>query len=383
MGVLRPRYTLLVLTLLLAISAGFMPGCRRIRPLSDLGRRPAKPAAEAPQVAREEPVLVEVATSERLWTGVAVSAGGRIFVTYPRWSDDVTISVGEITGSGRVVPFPDPEWNTWDASSTPGDHLICVQSAHVDADDNLWILDPASPYLQGVVPGGAKLLKVDLDRDKVVSTIGFDETVAPAASYLNDVRVDTEKQVAYITDSGLGALIVVDLKTGKARRLLADHPSTKSERIVLTIGGKEWRIGGHAPEVHADGLALDRTGRFLYYQALTSRSLYRIETIWLLDPSLSGRALGAKVEEMGYTGPADGIEFGSDGYLYLTAVEEGAINVFAGLGAVETVVRDPRLLWPDTIARGPDGYLYVTTSQIHLGGDSNGPYRLLKFKPRG
>jgi sugar lactone lactonase YvrE len=292
----------------------------------------------------------------------------------------VPFSVGEISESGEAVPFPDEQWNDWDASGPPGDHLICVQSVYVDSDDNLWILDPASAYLEGVVPGGAKLLKVDLTRNEVIAKIVFDENVAPRASYLNDVRVDTDKSVAYITDSGLGALIVVDLTTGKSRRLLSGHPSTKSEDIVLTVGGEEWRVGGRTPQIHSDGLALDRDGEFLYYQALTGRTLYRINTRWLLDPTLSETELGAKVESMGTTGAADGIEFGPGDYLYLTAIEDNAVNVFAGLGTVKTVVQDSRLLWPDSFAQGPDGYLYVTTSQLHLGADRTEPYRIFKLK---
>jgi hypothetical protein len=46
------------------------------------------------------------------------------------------------------------------------------------------------------------------------------------------------RQVAYLTDSGAGAIVVVDLAAGTGRRLLAGHPSTRSEEITLTIGGK-------------------------------------------------------------------------------------------------------------------------------------------------
>ena len=40
-------------------------------------------------------------------TGVTVSRTGRIFVTFPRWGDDVPFTVGEIVGLGKVVPYPD------------------------------------------------------------------------------------------------------------------------------------------------------------------------------------------------------------------------------------------------------------------------------------
>jgi sugar lactone lactonase YvrE len=370
-------HALLFLLLFVFIAWGG-PGCRRIRPLTTTPPPLARPA---PTVVTHAD-LVEVATSDRMWTGVAVSKQGRIFVCYPRWSEDVPFSVGEIAESGEVIPFPDEEWNRWDASMPPGEHLVCVQSLYIDRQDNLWILDPGNAYMKGVVPGGAKLLKVDLAKDKVTGKILFDTTIAPPASYLNDVRVDIAKKVAYITDSGLGALIVVDLATGESRRLLAGHHSTKSEDIVLTVGGKAWRVNGQAPKIHADGLALDPDGKLLYYQALTGRTLYRIETRWLLDAAISERQLETKVESMYQTGAADGMAFGPDGYLYLAAIEDSAIKVFVSLGRLQTVIKDPRLKWPDSLAWGPDGYLYVTTSRIHLGNDRTDPYRIFRLKPR-
>ena len=371
-----------VVAFMFVVIAVAVCGCRPIRPLGS-GRQVesvAPPRAE-PLDAKPEIDLIEVATSERLWTGVAVSRDGRVFVNYPRWSEDVPFSVGEILHSGEVVPFPGEDWNVWDASLKPGDHLICVQSVYVDKEDFLWILDAASPMLSGVIAGGAKLVKVDLRSNKVIEVTVFDQTIAPPGSYLNDVRVDTEKSVAYITDSGLGALIVVDLAAEKSRRLLAGHRSTKSEGIVLTVGGREWRPAGGTPEVHSDGLALDSRGEYLYYQALTGRTLYRIETGWLLDPALTESQIAAGVESMGTTGVADGMEFGHDDYLYLTAIEDNSIKTFAALDRAETVVEDARLRWPDSIARGPDGYLYVTTSQIDLGTDVTEPYRVFKFRP--
>jgi hypothetical protein len=103
---------------------------------------------------------------------------------------------------------------------------VCVQSVVVDDQDALWVLDPASPKTEAVVKGGPKLVKIDL-ATRVTQSVIFDEDVAPERSYLNDVRLDTKTGHAFITESGTGAIIVVDLKSGKARRLLASDPSTK------------------------------------------------------------------------------------------------------------------------------------------------------------
>jgi hypothetical protein len=169
-------------------------------------------------------------------TGVAVSKSGRIFVNFPDWSDGHTISVAEIV-NGQPQPFPNEEWNR---PGTPKDHFVCVQSVYVDESDSLWILDPAAPRMKEIVKGGPKLVKVDLVKNAVVQTIPFGEGVAPKKSYLNDVRVDIKTQTAFITDSGLGAIVIVDLRTGKARRLLEGDHSTQAEKdFKLQVNGRE------------------------------------------------------------------------------------------------------------------------------------------------
>ena len=43
---------------------------------------------------------------------------------------------------------------------------------------------------------------------------------------------------------------------------------------------------GKAPEVHADGIAFDKKGGWLYYHPLTGVTLYRIKTDHLRDETL-------------------------------------------------------------------------------------------------
>jgi sugar lactone lactonase YvrE len=319
--------------------------------------------------------LSVVAESGELWTGVAVSKGGRIFVNYPRWTMAETTSVAELIRSNERRPFPDERWNVWDPTLSPREHFVCVQSVYVDDEDNLWILDPANAEFRGVVPGGAKLVKVNLRSDQVTQMIPFDSSIAPSASYLNDVRVDTRTRFAYITDSGLGAIIVVDLRTGRARRVLHSHHSTKAEDTTFVVEGITLRA-----KINSDGLALDPSREYLYYQALTSHSLYRIKTAWLQDFSLSDLQLGEKVEFVAKTGIADGLEFDRDGNLYLTSLEYNAIRRYTPAGNIEIVVQDSALKWPDSFSITAEGEIYVTTSQLHLGSGRTQPYQIFKLQ---
>jgi sugar lactone lactonase YvrE len=314
----------------------------------------------------DAPQLQEVASfPNQQLTGVGVSQkSGRIFVNFPFWSDDHSLYVAEIV-DGQPRAFPDEEWNK---PGPPGSHFICVQSVVVDDQDNLWILDPAAPKMQEIVKGGPKLVKVDLATNKVVQTIPFGEDVASAKSYLNDVRIDTANRKAFITESAKGAIIVVDLVSGKARRLLDNHKSTKPEPgVKLVVDGKPLvdQQKKTPPQIASDGIALDTKNGYLYYHALTGHTLYRIKTSYLTDEKLSNSDLASKVENVAQTPAPDGMLEAPDGSIYLTDLEGSAVVRWNPTSKkIEPVIADKRLLWPDTLSWGPNGELYVTASQI-------------------
>ena len=309
--------------------------------------------------------LKEVASfPDQQVTGVGVSTNsGRVFVNFPFWSDDHSISVAEIV-NGQPKPFPNEDWNR---PGPAGSHFICVQSVVVDDQDNLWVLDPASPKMQGIVKGGPKLVKIDLRTDQLVQTIPFGEEIAPAKTYLNDVRIDTRTGTAFITDSGKGAIIVVNLKNGNARRLLDGHPSTQPEKAFkLAIDGRELidQQKNAPPQIASDGIALDAKNGYLYYHALSAHTLYRIKTSLLTDEQLSEKDLESKVENVGQTPAPDGMLEAPDGSIYLTDLEHNAIVHWSlATKSIEQLIADRRLMWPDTLSWGPNDELYVTTSR--------------------
>lgn len=350
---------------------------------------PAPAATQAPAPAAP-PATVAVKTPKQV-TGVAVSKNGRLFVNFPRWVDEPTPSVAEVGSDGSLTPYPDAAWNGWQKDKgDPKKQFVCVQSVFVDDTDTLWILDPAAPAFKGPVRGGPKLLRVNLGTNKVERVYPFDDKVAPPGSYLNDVRLANGH--AFMTDSGLGAIVVLDLATGKARRLLDKHPSTKAEAgLEATIGGKPWRgADGKTPQIHSDSIAIDPKREHLYYQALTGKTLYRIALAALLDEKLAPEGLQAKIERVTATQPTDGIEFDAAGNLYMTGLEESAIKVLRPDGKLEVFAQSPEYEWPDSIAIAPGGELYFTSSQIHLMPGFNGdkdlrkpPYRVYRISTTG
>ena len=332
----------------------------------------AAPNAEAPMAGHPAATakLEKVMSFDHQVTGVAVSEDGRIFVSFPRWFEDVPVSLAEVTKDGKLHPYPDAEWNSFRNADpkSPGDHFVCVQAETADGKGHLWVIDPAAPATGFIVPGGPKLVEIDLKTDKVVRTFKFGGDVAPQGSYLNDVRLSPDGRFAYMTDSGAqGALVVLDVTTGQARRVLDGAMQTQVDKSVkVVIGGKEIHTAdGRGVQFAADSISLDPKGEYLYFQPLTGKTLYRIATSALQDASLAPDAMSAKVETVSPSEPNDGLWQDRTGKLFFTAVQKDAIETQEpGAKERHLLVKDPRLVWPDTFAEGPDATLYVTNSAI-------------------
>ncbi len=319
-------------------------------------------------------------------TGIGVSKTNRLFINFPRWSPEYLNAVVEVSPDGSAKPFPDEDWNRWDLTpQSASRHFVCVQSVGVDHTDALWVLDPAAPMLMSIVPGGPKLVKIDLKTNKVTRVILIPPDVAKTNTYLNDVRIDTKRRFAYITDSGLGGIIVVDLSTGKSHRALDGDPSVMPDKSVkIVIDGKPV-LGptGETPAFHSDAIALSPDGQYLYYQAIASTTLYRTKTDALRDPN--GKPVAEKYAR---TFPVDGIWMDAHGNIYLTNLQANSVSRLTPDKKIQTLVTDHRLQWPDTFSEGPDGSIYITASHINESPTYNKgkstrtlPYEAFKFKP--
>lgn len=341
---------------------------------------PVLPAGENPsdlvpsQHFLGKPEVVAV-FNDAMPTGVAVSFSGRRFVNFPRWEDNVPFTVGELS-HGKVQPYPDAAFNKLDLKA-PENHLISVQSVVVDARDRLWLLDTGSVKFGTVIPGGAKLVCVDLSTNQVIKTIRFPADVALPTSYLNDVRFDLRRGkagMAFITDSsssGHNALVVVDLASGESFRRLVGHASTRAVPGFLPIVEGAPLMFVHedgertSMKVGADGIAVGADGKHLFYCPLSSRKLYSVNLDALADRNVSDDDVAKTVCEVTEKGASDGLEMDSAGRIYATDYEHNAVHRISLEGKHETLVCDPRVLWPDTLCLAQDGYLYFTANQLH------------------
>ncbi|MFP4499348.1 MAG: L-dopachrome tautomerase-related protein [Vulcanimicrobiota bacterium] len=337
-----------------------------------------------PAGAQEMGKLEPVARSHLQWTGIALAEDGTIFVNYPLWrGESNSVYVAKVIPPDRAVSYPDVTWNDWELrENSVEENFVCPQSVFIDNENNLWVLDTGNPRFGGVIKNAPKLMKIDLADNSIVRIYKFNDFVLPENGYLNDVRIDTRNNFAYITDSGAGAIIVVNLENGSMRRVLHSHPSTKAEKIMVNVNGEVWKNpDGSLPQIHADGIALDPKNEYLYYHALTGHNLYRINTRCLMDEQTSEENLWEKVEFVKETGPADGMVFGGNGRLYITNLENNSILVYNPAdNSLELAVQSSELVWPDSMYADSQGYIYVTTSRINEGVNPQEPYRIFRFK---
>lgn len=322
-------------------------------------------------------LVVEVAKFESdSPAGIAVSSAGRVFVTFPWLDRQPAVAVGELTPTGKTVPYPNAAWNDWDAQPGPSAlrAIVSAQALTITQErggEYLWVLDSGNPRQRGVIVAGPKLFKIDLADDTIAQVFYFDHQrdFAPD-SLLSDLRVDPYTHTAYLSDAQRGGLYVVDLKQRQTRAVLTDHASTQPEPGVspTSLQRSADSAAHDASRLGVAGLELSTDRRFLYYHALSGRTLYRVPTATLRDAKAGPQDVADAVENLGTTGSAmDGLMFNrATDELYMAALEHHAVFIRRATGNIETLVADERLRWPDSIAMGHDGYLYLTASARHL-----------------
>ena len=283
-------------------------------------------------------------------TGVTVSATGRVFVNFPRWRKNLALSVAEVLPDGSHRPYPDRERNSWQIGAEPDARFISVQSV-IAAYGWLHVLDTGNPVFAGVVHA-PRVHVYDLAADRLVDTYVFPAHVYERESYLNDLRIDVQTSRMYLTDSGVGAIVVVDLAERKFDRYYHRSKFTRADRDALIIDGKRWTF-----PVHSDGIALDQQNRILYIHSLMGSYLHGFRLNELAQEKPPFFTL--------QTPSPDGMILDDQGRLYFADLENHAILYLEpDRETIRVLVEGPRVRWADTFSLH-DGYLYYTNSRIH------------------
>ena len=290
---------------------------------------------------------------------IAVSAEGRIFFSVHEFYGQ-PLKVVELLKDGTTRPYPNAQWSVAPAPGKPG--LNGVLGLNVDNSGILWLLDGAT------ADSNARLVGWNIHTESLHRVIYLGFPITRSNSFVNDLAIDTTHQAIYITDVASpdnAALIVVDLKTGLARRVLEGSTFTRPEDIDMVIEQRVIALGGNPARIGANPISIDPQHQWVYFGAMNGTAVYRVNTRDLLNPSLSDEALAAKVQRYGDKPISDGITIDNAGNVYITSITDNSIGVTQANGQYKPLYTDATLSWPDGFAIGPNNTVYVTINELH------------------
>jgi len=339
------------------------------------GGDPYPDLTNTPQLGGE--ALEEVLAYAEPIGNVAVSRSGRVFFTVHPESRPRGNKLLEYV-NGASVPFPSLRLQK-ELFDTP-------LGIAVDRFDRLWVIDHGNHGTRS-----ARIVAIDLNTGEVIRKQNLDASIAPVGSILQDLQVSADGRSIIIADASFWlkkpALIVYDVETGNARRVLEGHPSVTAENYMIRTADHDMAFLGGMVALRGgvDGIALGT--KWLYYGALNGSSLYRIRLKDLRNEKLPMSQLTRLVERYSDKPLSDGLSTDTAGGVYITDVEHSAIFRAGADGSLSTLIQSPKIRWPDALSFGPDGYLYVADSALpelilksteHI--QANGPYRVFRFQ---
>lgn len=310
---------------------------------------------------------------------IAIGADGRIFLSIHAFFSQ-SLRIAELLPDGSTKPYPNEDWAF--IPESPNDNGIYdVLGLNVDREGVLWILDTSGADRSG------RLIGWDTKAETLHRIIYLGAPFVEADSFLNDLSIDRDHDFVYIADTGIAAILVVNLKTGAVRRVLKGSKVTSAEPIDMVIDGKIVTLGGQNARLGINPITIDHKSEYVYFGAMTGTSVYRVRTADLRDAALLDEDLIKRVERYGDKPISDGITIDDKGYVYITSITDDSLGVTKPDGTYEALVKRDDLSWPDGLAVGPDDYIYATINELHrspvLNGGENaakGEFKVIRIK---
>ena len=314
-------------------------------------------------------------SGDLIFNGITRSKDGRLFSPFQRQEKNKGLELGEWK-NGKPVAYPDEAWNSWNAGEDASKAFVGVNAIRIGPDGDLWVVDKgAAGFGEAPLPGGPKLVQIDLTENKVRKVWPL-EAATTEKSFVDDVRFNGRS--LYLTDAGQPGLIVLDLDSGKPRRVLDGHWSTVAQR-PLTGENKVLLDPKDKPiAVHADQLEVSPDGKTFYYQPCTG-PLYRIETRWLDDANASDEERARHVTLHAGTVATGGTAIDADGNIYASDTDNLRILKIAPDGTTRTLVQDSRLVWIDAMWIDDEGGLWIPAAQVNRTKGLNGGKSVVRF----
>lgn len=321
-------------------------------------------------VAGEPLQLEEVAKfSETRPGNITVTPNGRMIVSMQPL-DGPALKVVEVLKDGSKAPFPTQDWADGPEVGELG--LSAVIGVDTDSNGVVWMLDMGSDI------SGPRLLGWNSETNTPHADLQIDKSALTANSFLQDFAIDEKRGQIYIADMTLGnlagpskpAIVIVDQKTGEARRLLEVAEQFISPDRDVVIDGGLMAAKGEDGSLNnlrfgLNPIAISDDSEWVYFGTVNGEQVFRIPAAKLADPSVnSADDLNTFIEEYGPKKPSDGMTFNPNGGLFVSDIENSAIGLTTA-GKYEVLIQDERLSWPDGFDVAQDGYVYVTQNQLH------------------
>ncbi|OJI96863.1 hypothetical protein ASPVEDRAFT_120308 [Aspergillus versicolor CBS 583.65] len=297
-------------------------------------------------------------------TGASTTPEGRTFLNLVHIDGTTGASIVEVIDSSpntnsTLRPYPNAAWNSWNASTDSAHDsqtkFVSTNAQRIGPDGNLWVVD------------SSKLVSINLTTNEVQRIYYLGDAITKEG-LLDDVRFNGRH--AYITEFGIGSIIVLDLETGAARVVLRGHKSVVA-LMPLSAEGQFLRSAstGEWQYIHADHLEVSPDGKWFYYQPGIGY-MWRIETKYLneaLHNETAAAALPGYVEPFSLTPSTGGTAIDAEGNIYYSDGDRQEIRRLAPNGTTSLLVRDGRLLWVDAMWIDTQQRLWMCASQLNRG----------------
>ncbi|WP_353572411.1 L-dopachrome tautomerase-related protein [Candidatus Albibeggiatoa sp. nov. BB20] len=328
---------------------------------------------------------IEVAAELPINPGnVAVSDKGRIFATVHQFRP-AEVQLIEVTGTNTYRPFPkDEQWHR--PFATDENVFNSLLGISIDRKNRLWVIDNGNGK-QAQTP---KLLAFDLETEKLVFRYDFPAKIGAKGTFIQDLAVDDKNEFVFLADVGGSqdpAIIAVDIKNKTGRRFTG-HESLQTEDADIIVEGKVLmrpKNGKLQPaRVAINPMTISADGETIYYGAMTGKTWYSVPAKLFRDNAKEAEIAQA-IAKVGEKPVSDGASTDAENNHFFTDLNNNAIAKLDTKGNLTQLVQDERLIWPDALGFGGDGWLYIAVNQLNRApffnnGEDAGkpPYLIMK-----
>lgn len=315
-----------------------------------------------------EPQITILGEFEERPGNPAVGPDGTVYFSLHPF-DAPEFKVMQLVGS-EGVPFPTPEISR---------SFAAVIGIQVESNGTVWILD------MGSESSSPKLFGWDAVNNQLKAVHYLPAEVSVPNSFHQDFAIDEMRRRAFIADMSRGgivdesnpAIVVVDLDTGRARRVLQGHESLQPQADQIMVAEGEPLTftdeqGSSTPvELGLNPIAIDPQNEWVYFSTIHPGTLYRIPAEVLGNFDSTDEELAGAIAPFADKPSSDGIAADGDGQIYITNVADNAISI-ADAEGTRIWVQDDRVIWPDGVYVAPDGSIVATINQLNRATPFNG-----------